>query len=132
MRRRGRNIGLGWLFVEREQELSVIGEALAAAQAGAGQAIVIEGPAGTGKSRLLTVAGDTAREMGLQVLGAAASELKREFPLGIAIQLFERRWTAAGAQDRAAMLEGPAGAAGALLNRELFDAAPWPRDRGIR
>ncbi len=130
MRRRGRDAGLGALFVEREQELAAISEAYAAAQEGAGRTIIIEGPAGTGKSRLLTVAGDMAREAGMQVLGAAASELEREFPLGVAVQLFEPRWGAADADERRVLLDGPAGSAEALLERGLFEAAPWPGDQG--
>ena len=73
---------------------------LAAACDGAGSVVVIEAPAGKGKSRLLTIAGDMAREAGMQVLGAHGSELERDFPFGVAIQLFEPRWIAAGPDER--------------------------------
>jgi len=115
MRRRGRDVGLGGLFVEREQELATLEATLAAARNGAGETIIIEAPAGTGKSRLLTVAGDMARTAGMQVLGASASELEQDFPFGIAIQLFEPRWASADLGERTALLHGPARAAGALL-----------------
>ena len=52
--------------------------------------IVIEAPAGKGKSRLLTIAGDMARDAGTRVLGAHGSELERDFPFGVAIQRSSR------------------------------------------
>ncbi len=77
--------------------------------------MVLEGPAGKGKSRLLHLAADLARQHGLQVLGAAGTELERHFPFGVAIQLFEPWWLAAEDGERAAALGGAAGAAAALL-----------------
>ena len=77
---------------------------LAAACEGEGSVVVIEAPAGKGKSRLLTIAGDMAREAGMRVLGAHGSELERDFPFGVAIQLFEPRWIAADPDERARLL----------------------------
>lgn len=56
---------------------------------GHGSVAVIEGPPGTGESRLVNLAGDLARRRDLNVLGAHGAELERDFPVGIAIQLFE-------------------------------------------
>ncbi|HEY1511757.1 MAG TPA: AAA family ATPase, partial [Solirubrobacteraceae bacterium] len=89
LRRRGRGSGRQGLLVERDSELAALEQRLADACDGAGSVVVIEGPAGKGKSRLLTIAGDLAREAGAQVLGAHGSELERDFPFGVAIQLFE-------------------------------------------
>ena len=88
---------------------------LAAACEGEGAVVVIEAPAGKGKSRLLTIAGDMAREAGMRVLGAHGSELERDFPFGVAIQLFEPRWIAAGPDERAGLTQGPARWAAELL-----------------
>jgi DNA-binding CsgD family transcriptional regulator len=124
MRRRGRDVGLGGIFVERERELATLGAALEAARGGAGATIIIEAVAGSGKSRLLTVAGDMARERGMQVLGAHASELELEFPFGIAIQLFEPRWSSTDLAGRDELLAGPARAAGSLLETGPSDLNP--------
>lgn len=129
VRRRGRDVGLGGLLVEREHELSVIEQALADARDGAGTVVLIEAPAGKGKSRLLTMAGDLAREADMQVAGAHGSELEREFPFGVAVQLFEPRWTAADAAERALLLAGPARHAADLMRGELPPAGRSPEDQ---
>jgi DNA-binding CsgD family transcriptional regulator len=128
MRRHGRDIGLGGLFVEREGEVATLELALATAKQGGGATIIIDAPAGNGKSRLLAVAGDMARSHGMQVLGAHASELEQEYPFGTAIQLFEPRWNSTDPRDRPALLKGPARAAGTLLGDQSSDAEPGPSE----
>lgn len=119
LRRRGRGAGLGGVLVEREEELAVLEQRLAEAREGCGGVILIEGPAGKGKSRLLTIAGDMARKAEMLVLGAQATELERDFPFGVAIQLFEPRWLAADEETRERLLTGPARRAGELLDGTL-------------
>jgi DNA-binding CsgD family transcriptional regulator len=114
-RRRGRDIRTAELLVEREVERAVIEQRLTDARGGRGSVVVLEGPAGKGKSRLLHLAGDLARGQGLRVLGASGTELERHFPFGLAIQLFEPWWLAAEGSERTATLGGAAGAAAALL-----------------
>ena len=114
-RRHGRGTGLRGLLVERVQEFERIQERLEQACGGRGGVTLIEAPAGKGKSRLLTIAGDLARECGMQVLGAQATELERDFPFGLAIQLFEPRWVVAGPAEREHLLRGPARHAGDVL-----------------
>jgi DNA-binding CsgD family transcriptional regulator/tetratricopeptide (TPR) repeat protein len=116
--------------VERDWELAALEQRLLGARDGAGGAVFVEAPAGQGKSRLLTVAGDMAREAGMQVLGARATGLEREFPFGVAIQLFEPCWVAADEDQRAALLEGPARSVRTLLEHRLPDAAFSPGDHG--
>jgi DNA-binding CsgD family transcriptional regulator len=130
LRRRGRGSGRQGLLVERDLELSVLERRLAAACVGAGSVVVIEAPAGKGKSRLLTIAGDMARESGMRVLGAHGSELERDFPFGLAIQLFEPRWIAAGPDERARLTQGPARWAAELLSGITADPAELPDDQG--
>ena len=103
--------------MEREAERAVIEQQLDDARRGTGSVVVLEGPPGNGKSRLLQLAGDLARERGLRVLGASGTELERHFPFGIAIQLFEPWWLAAGDAERAAGRTGGAAAAAALLDQ---------------
>jgi DNA-binding CsgD family transcriptional regulator len=105
--------------VEREWELAVLEQRLADARESNGSVVVIEAPAGKGKSRLLTIAGDMAREAGMQILGAHGNTLEREFAFGIALQLFEPLWLAADPSSREALLEGPVQAAARLLEGRL-------------
>ena len=62
---------------------------MAAARAGTGSLIVIEGPPGIGKSRLLDAAREDARAEGMQVLSTAGLELERDYAFGLATRLLE-------------------------------------------
>lgn len=93
-RRKGRDTRDWDALAEREAERSAIAERLAQARGGQGRILVIEAPAGEGKTTLLQLAGDAARSEGFLVMGAWGSELERHFPFGIAIQLFEPWWLA--------------------------------------
>jgi predicted ATPase len=75
-------------LLERDGELAALDALVADAADGRGRLVLIEGPAGIGKSGLL--AGLRDRTPGpLRVLAARASELEREFAFGIVRQLFE-------------------------------------------
>jgi hypothetical protein len=60
-------------------------------QAVAGEAgvVLVEGPAGIGKTRLLIEARAQAAEAGFRILRARGGELEREFAFGLVRQLFE-------------------------------------------
>jgi DNA-binding CsgD family transcriptional regulator len=76
-------------LIERDRELSLF-EDILGADAGAGsQAVVIEGPAGIGKSRLIAELRERAAEHGFPVLAANGSDLERAFPFGVVRQLFD-------------------------------------------
>lgn len=94
-------------LLERDGELSAIRAGLDASLAGDGRCLVVEGPAGIGKSSLLAVAQAEAASRGVRVLSAAGGELERDFPYGVVRQLFaatvagdstEHRWLAGAAQ----------------------------------
>ncbi len=70
---------------ERDEELAALGRVLEAARSGAGRGLLIEGPPGIGKTRLLHAA--PAEDM--TVLSARASELERDFPFAVVRQLLE-------------------------------------------
>jgi len=76
------------MLLDRERELAALDEHAAAAHAGSGRLVLIEGPAGIGKSGLPGELHERARP-GLKVLTARASELEREFAFGVVRQLFE-------------------------------------------
>jgi DNA-binding CsgD family transcriptional regulator len=116
---------LRWELLEREAELQALDAAIGAAGRGAGRLVVIEGPAGIGKSRLLAVAGQRAQERGLRVLGARGGELERGFSYGIVRQLFEPAITRASAEDRKELLAGMAALAAPLFAADS-PVAPTP------
>jgi DNA-binding CsgD family transcriptional regulator len=105
-------------LVERELELETVERLLADARAGSGGALVLEGPAGIGKSSLLAAARTAAAD--LRVLSARGGELERELPFGIVRQLLESAVVAADAEERKALLAGAA----ALARPVLFPADP--------
>lgn len=106
---------------EREGERAALQRTLGAAGAGSGRLVVIEGPPGVGKTRLVEVARDAALEAGLAVLRARGTELEREFPFGVCLQLFEASLAAAGEEERARWLAGAA-----TLVEPLFAPAEIP------
>jgi DNA-binding CsgD family transcriptional regulator len=107
---------------EREKELAAISLALSTACEGTGSLLVIEGPAGIGKSRMLAEARALAASLGMAALTARGVELERDAPFGVAAELFAG---AAGAAvpdgERARLLSGHAS-----LAAPLFDPAAAP------
>ena len=71
---------------EREPSLGAIDSALAEGRVGGGTALLIEGPAGIGKTALLEEA--QGRAHGFVALRAGGGEFERELPLGVVRQLF--------------------------------------------
>src|SRR5215217_304151 len=72
---------------ERDEVVAAAAAALADAGRGSGRLVVIEGPAGIGKSSLLDVIAARAGEA--RVLRARAHEIESRFVLGVTRQLFE-------------------------------------------
>jgi DNA-binding CsgD family transcriptional regulator len=100
---------------EREQELAALEASLRALAEGSGRLVVIEGPAGVGKSSLLHAARAQAQAAGLATLTARGMELERGVPFGLARQLFVPPLSRAPSETRAALLSGPATLAAPLL-----------------
>lgn len=102
-------------LLERESELEALASAVRQAGEGIGGVILIEGPAGVGKSRLLATARVSAREAGMQALEARGAVLERDFAFGVARQLFEQTALAAVGDEREALFAGAAGLAERLV-----------------
>jgi DNA-binding CsgD family transcriptional regulator len=102
-------------LLERDAVLARIDERVRDAIAGDGSLLVLQGPAGIGKTRLVTAAGRRGRELGLQTLSARGSELERDFAYGLVRQLFEAPLVAASPSERAELLAGAAERAAALF-----------------
>jgi DNA-binding CsgD family transcriptional regulator len=106
-------------LLERDRELAEQRGLLDGVVAGAGALLVIQGPAGAGKTRLLKAARAEAVKRGLTVLAARGGELEREFPFGVARQLLEPAVARAEAAERRALLTGAAALAGPALALEV-------------
>jgi DNA-binding CsgD family transcriptional regulator len=104
-------------LLEREPELEALGNALARTREGAGGCLLIEGPAGVGKSRLLASARALAADAGLRVFEARGAVLEHEFAFGVARQLFEYPVSAASDDEREELLAGAAGLAGRVVGQ---------------
>ncbi len=85
--RRGRPVRGGTGLLERDATLRAIDALLDGARAGRGGALLIEGHAGMGKTRLYEAALDAARSRGMRVLRAAGAELESDLAFGVAAQL---------------------------------------------
>jgi hypothetical protein len=102
-------------LLERAPELARLAEAVAATAAGQPRVVLVEGPAGIGKTALLRSARELAGAAGLRVLTARGGELERELSLGIVRQLFEPLLMRASQPERARLLAGPAAGVARLL-----------------
>ncbi|PWK80802.1 regulatory LuxR family protein [Lentzea atacamensis] len=103
-------------LVGREQEVSELCAGLRAVEAGCGDAVLLEGPAGIGKSRLLVEVCDLARRDGFHVLIARASAAERTFAFGVASQLLEPPLLSLPPARRDELLAGSAALASRVLN----------------
>jgi DNA-binding CsgD family transcriptional regulator len=112
-------------MLEREGELAELDRALAAAAAGDGRLLVIEGPPGIGKTALLTHLGRRARDREATVLTAWGGELERAFGFGIVRQLLGAPLAAADGVARDRLLAGAA-----RLAEPVFADAAVPADGG--
>src|SRR6185437_15141809 len=77
-------------FIGRAETISDIRQRLSAACAGRGQCVVIDGPAGIGKTRLLQEIASEACLLGMTVAKAAAAELDRVAPLSTLLSALQR------------------------------------------
>jgi len=118
-------------LLERNEELARIESALAEARAGRGTFVVIEGPAGIGKTALLAAARTAAADGGMRVLRSRGTELERDFAFGVVRQLFEPPLAEAAELERADLLQGAAGVAAGLLGLPGAPPAEAPPPTGI-
>ena len=95
-------------LLERERELELITALLADALTGRGGVLLLDGPAGVGKTRLLEAAHEIAVATGVQVIRARGGELERGFAFGAVRQLLEPWLATADEAARAAALAGAA------------------------
>jgi DNA-binding CsgD family transcriptional regulator len=111
------------ILLERERELTGLLDAMTAAQRGRGRMVLVEAPAGLGKTSLLKVAAQATGAAGFTCLRARASEFERDFAYGCVRQLLEPVVAKAVGPERDRLFEGAA-----ALSRPLFgpNVAPQP------
>jgi len=105
-------------LLERDAELDAIGRTMVAAQRGAGGLIVVDGPAGVGKTAVMDAARAAAIGAGLLTVRARGAELERAFAFGVVRQLFDDVLRVDGV-DHSAVFSGAARFAAPLLDVEL-------------
>ncbi|HET7760812.1 MAG TPA: BTAD domain-containing putative transcriptional regulator, partial [Phycicoccus sp.] len=76
-------------LVDREQEVRELRRTVDRLSGGSPGCVLVEGPAGIGKSRLLVEAARLAEDRAVRVLTARGSQLERSFGFGAVRQLFE-------------------------------------------
>jgi DNA-binding SARP family transcriptional activator len=103
-------------LVDRDRELDAVRTAVDDATRGEPGLLLIEGPAGIGKSRLLLEARRLAAERSVSVLSARGSQLEQDFGFGAVRQLFEPALMAADRREE--LLAGAAS-----TSRGVFDLA---------
>ncbi|MFD2093069.1 BTAD domain-containing putative transcriptional regulator [Blastococcus deserti] len=110
-------------LLDRERELAAVRSALDDLVAGEPRLLLIEGPAGIGKTRLLNEARRMAAERSVRVLTARGSQLEKAFGFGAVRQLFDP--LLASAERREELLTGAASSA-----RTVFDLSPGESPEG--
>ena len=103
-------------LLNRGAETDALQRLTADAARGVGGVVVLEGPAGIGKTALVRLAGELAAEWDLRSLRATGSELETGFPFGVARQLLERALDELSEKDRSRSLWGTAALAARVLS----------------
>ena len=107
------------MLLDRDVELEALERGLKPIRSGAGRVVVVEGPAGIGKSSLLGAIGRSAAARGVTVVGARGGPFEQDAIWGIARQLFDPLRFQAGWEE---LTTGAA----ALSRRALDPGEPEP------
>lgn len=91
-------------LLERDEALRAVDELLDAAVGGSGGALLLDGHAGMGKTRLHEAALDAARLRGVLVMRGAGAELEVDLPFGVAGQIIRSGLRELPAAERDALL----------------------------
>jgi DNA-binding CsgD family transcriptional regulator len=115
-------------LLERDEELAQLARCLDQAATGRGRLVVVEGPAGIGKTRIVRAAEHEARRRGFRVLAARCSDLG-DLAYGAVRDLFQPALR--DPDVRRDPLEGPAALAQSVLAPARFGAAIEPGAAGV-
>jgi DNA-binding SARP family transcriptional activator/DNA-binding CsgD family transcriptional regulator/tetratricopeptide (TPR) repeat protein len=106
-------------LVDRAQETAVLRHMVDGLAGGGPGCVLIEGPAGIGKTRLLVEAERLADAVGGRVVSARGSQLERSYGFGVVRQLFEPCISDPSRRD--VLLRGAAAGAGAVFDEVTGD-----------
>lgn len=118
--------------LERESEFALLDEALSAAADGEGRLVIVEAPAGLGKTTLLDAAVEAAKRRGMMPLRARGSHLERDFAFGLVRQLLEPVLARSSRQDRQRLFSDAAALAQPLFEDIAAPATAAPTDAMYR
>jgi DNA-binding CsgD family transcriptional regulator/tetratricopeptide (TPR) repeat protein len=123
------------VILGRDAELAVLSAAADAAEAGNGALVLVEGPAGIGKTTLLRMACARSPLPGPQILTARGLALESGFSYGIARQLIEPVRASAGPGEWDELLDGAAGLAARVFDwagaGSVEDDVPYATTHGL-
>src|SRR4051794_9986726 len=102
-------------LIERARELEALAAAVGRLAAGTGGVVVLEAPAGLGKTVLVDHAAELATDAGCLVRRATPGPLERHFPFGVVRALLEAPLRDAAGSGNAQPLDGAMASAGELL-----------------
>src|SRR5918992_1810213 len=111
-------------LLERDEDLAELEEIVGESARGHGELVVVEGPAGIGKTRLLEAVAAGCESAAYAVFGARGTELEREFAFGVVRQLFQPLAAGPGPSPRGGLFSGAAGLALPLLTGATDEEAP--------
>lgn len=109
-------------LLERDAELGKIEDAIASVASGTGTRLLIEGPAGIGKTSLVDQLQNRARRGGYRVLTARGTETERDFGFGVVRQLLGRTIETMAPDEREGLFAGSAALAATVFG--VDDAEP--------
>jgi DNA-binding CsgD family transcriptional regulator len=119
---------VGSSLLEREPDLAEIRRCIDRAVAGDGCSLVVEGPAGIGKTALLRATTELARRSGMTTLTTRCGELESNLPWGVVRGLFEPVLAMASRPERRRLLSDAAGLANIALRSDGLHTAPRRAD----
>jgi DNA-binding SARP family transcriptional activator len=108
-------------LIDRAREIAVLQQRMDELAGGRAGCVLVEGPAGIGKSQLLVETARLATSAQIRVLTARGSQLERSFGFGAVRQLFEP-WTGGPTADES-LLAGAASAARPVFEEVAGDEA---------
>src|SRR5947209_10415198 len=124
--RRGRAVRGETGLLERDDSLARIADVLERAGNGDGEALLISGHPGMGKTRLHEATLDEARRASMLVLRAAGSELEQNLAFGVAGQLLRSLLGGLPSTERAVLLSQAPSRVRTLEGLAEQDAEPDP------
>ena len=123
------------VILGRDAELAVLSAAAGAAEAGRGAFVLVEGPAGIGKTTLLRMACARPEVPGPRILTARGLALESGFAYGIARQLIEPVRASAAPGEWDELLDGAAGLAARVFGwagaGSVEDDIPYATTHGL-